>query len=148
MKSFMYAAKAIFVTLLFCCSGLAYADGACPPEGTGTAECPQNVDTVEVTTGREGGGGGGEEGGCGSSCSTDTGGIGGGSGTGQPAYNQNTFKTDRRFCIRSGETCDNWFLRAVDLCISSFPVGSSLTCQREAIPLSSSCDPLRVSNTC
>lgn len=118
MRNFMYAAKAIFVTLLLCCSGLAYADGKCPPGGTGTAECPQTIDTIEVTGGGGGGGGGGyEQGGCGSACNTDTGGGTGGGGGGTSISEEtqakiiNVIKASKDLCKKSSEDCGAWGAR-------------------------------------
>jgi hypothetical protein len=143
MKSFMYAAKAIFVMLLFCCSGLAYADGACPPGGDGTPRC-EGVEVKEDREREE------PEG----FCRVDCGGggerdNGAGSGNGVAAYNPNTLKTDRRFCIRSNDTCDGWFLSATSRCGTIFSGVSSYNCMTDAGgQLSDACSRQRAANTC
>ena len=155
MKSFMYAARAIFVTLLLGCSGLAYADGACPPGGTGTAECPQdNVDTVDVRGGREREDNEGH-------CRVDCGGggerdNGGGSGSATASSPSTAFKTDKRLCIRANESCDNWLFRADPECAFIYNYGgpgtvvfNTLSCQGAvATENRAGCATVRGQNSC
>jgi hypothetical protein len=75
---------------------------------------------------------------------------GGGGNTATPeGYKPDTLKTDRRFCIRSNDTCDGWFLSATSRCGSIFQNNGAYLCSIGAeAQRNDSCAGLRAANTC
>lgn len=150
MKKFVFAVRAALLLLILSSSGYALADKKCTDP---TAQC---VDTIHVGGGGGGdgggigwsGGGGGWSGGGNGGCTGNCSGGNNGSGS-TPTYKQDTLKTDRRFCIRSNETCDGWFLSATTRCGTFFSGISAYNCMTDAEgQRSDSCSSLRAANTC
>jgi hypothetical protein len=64
-------------------------------------------------------------------------------------YKPNTLSTDRRFCIRSNDTCDGWFLSASSRCAVIFNGYQAISCATDASnQRNNSCRSQRASNTC
>jgi hypothetical protein len=139
MKKVVWFVQLVLLSTVMFLSSDVTAVTPCAPDENG--QCIK----IEIIVDREIGSGGLIGGGL-----IGVGGIGGGAGAGAPAYKPNTLKTDRRFCIRSNDTCDGWFLSATSLCGSIFQGSAdSYNCAIGADQQrNDSCSALRAANTC
>lgn len=87
--------------------------------------------------------------GCGLHCGNGANGGGYVAQAATETYKEDTLKKDRRFCIRSNDTCDGWFLSATSRCGSIFQNNAAYYCAIGAeAQRNDSCIGLRAANTC